>query len=418
MPRLAQTVRVVGCGATKLGNRLGRSAGSLMAEAVQGALSSARLELDDLDGLIAVPSMSDPHLMEAHYLATKIGLLPKKNFLVRTIDTGGAGPVTALLEGRRMIEAENCQAVVIAAGDAVSSLSTEEFLRRADAGIGCDRLPSPAIPNGYGLITDWHAKTYGVTREQLAKVPCLMSHQASKHPHAITRRRYTVEEVLESPQITPQLNLLECARRMDGAGAIIVASSRFLEKRGLLNKGNHGNGDVVILSGGEASGPLSPPVVIDETMFSCEQAAQSAYYEAQVRPDEIDFFGLYDCFPICFLRAIEAVGICPKGQGGRWIDEQYERILADENYVLPVNTHGGLLSFGAPWEAPAIFAVIEAVRQLNGVAGAQQVAEDCRRALVYGNGGIFSSSAVAILSKPIQFNKTQAAAGVASSPKL
>mmetsp|Transcript_12384 Transcript_12384/g.24082 ORF Transcript_12384/g.24082 Transcript_12384/m.24082 type:complete len:409 (+) Transcript_12384:159-1385(+) len=402
MPRLAQTVRVVGCGSTKLG-KLGRSASSLMAEALQGALSSARLELNDLDGLIAVPSLSDPHLMEAHYLATKVGLLPRKNFLTRTIDTGGAGPVTALLEGRRMIEAENCQAVAVVAGDSVHSLSTEEFLRRADAGIGSERLPSPSIPHGYGLITDWHAKTYGVTREQFAKVACLMSHQASKHPKAITRRRYSLQEVLDSPQITPQLNLLECARRMDGAGAVIVASSRFLEKRGLLNKGNHGRGDAVILSGGEASGPLSPPTVIDETMFSCEQAAQSAYVEAQVRPDEIDFFGLYDCFPICFLRAIEAVGLCNKGEGGKWIDEQYDRILQDENYVLPVNTHGGLLSFGAPWEAPAIFAVIESIRQLTNGAAGQQI-PDCRRALVYGNGGIFSSSAVAIMSKPVQFD--------------
>lgn len=123
-----------------------------------------------------------------------------------------------------------------------------------------------------------------------------MSHQASKHPLAKTRRPHTVEEVLAAPRITPQLTLLECARRMDGAGAIIVASSRFLEKRGLLDKGNSGAGDVVILSGGEASGPLSPPQVIDETMFSCEQAAQAAYNEAQVRPDEMDFFGLYDCF--------------------------------------------------------------------------------------------------------------------------
>ena len=47
-----------------------------------------------------------------------------------------------------------------------------------------------------------------------------------------------------------------------------------------------------------------------------------------------------------------------------------------------------------------MYNVIEAYRQLTGRAGARQVAA-CRRALVYGNGGIFSASSVAILSRPV-----------------
>ena len=45
--------------------------------------------------------------------------------------------------------------------------------------------------------------------------------------------------------------------------------------------------------------------------------------------DDIDFFGLYDCFPICFVRAVEAVGLAPKGLGGQWVEDQYERVVAD-----------------------------------------------------------------------------------------
>ncbi len=33
------------------------------------------------------------------------------------------------------------------------------------------------------------------------------------------------------------------------------------------------------------------------------------YGEAQLGVVDIDFFGLYDCFPICFIRAIEAVNV-------------------------------------------------------------------------------------------------------------
>ena len=34
---------------------------------------------------------------------------------------------------------------------------------------------------------------------------------------------------------------------------------------------------------------------------------------------DIDFFGLYDCYPVCLIRAIEAVGLADQGEGGRCI---------------------------------------------------------------------------------------------------
>ena len=72
--------------------------------------------------------------------------------------------------------------------------------------------------------------------------------------------------------------------------------------------------------------------------------------------------------------------------------------------TFPVNTHGGLLGFGAPWEVPAFYNVIEMVAQLRGNAGDRQV-EGARTALVYGNGGVFSASAVAVLGVPSPFHR-------------
>ena len=58
-------------------------------------------------------------------------------------------------------------------------------------------------------------------------------------------------------------------------------------------------------------------------------------------------------------------------------------LAAGRDSILPVNTHGGLLSFGAPWETPAMYNIIEAVAQLTGTAESRQV-PNVRRALVYG----------------------------------
>lgn len=401
---------------TSLG-KLGRSATSLMQEALERALGSAGLALADLDGLVAVPSLSDPHFMEAHFLATQVGLLPRGGVRVRTIDTGGAGPVSGLLEATRMVRTERCHAVAVVAGDAVSSLPTDEFLRRADQ--GCQdpsgNLPSPCIPHGYGRIAEWQQKTYGVTREQLAMVSVLMSRQATRHPQALTRRPHSLGDVLNSRPIATSTNLLECARRADGGAALIVASSLFMDQRlghdsvssrdgqPSANLGPFAaGGGIVVLGGGEASGPLFPPPVVDESMFSCEEAARSAFSEAQLLPTDIDWFGLYDCYPVCFLRAVEACGLAPKGASGAWIEAMHERTKGLDYLPseFPVNTHGGLLAFGAPWEVPAMYNIIEACEQLSNRAGTRQV-PGVRRALVYGNGGIFSHSAVAVLSAPV-----------------
>jgi len=102
------------------------------------------------------------------------------------------------------------------------------------------------------------------------------------------------------------------------------------------------------------------------------------------------------------IRALEAVGLAPRGKGGQYV-EALLTATADADFppeVCPINTHGGLLGYGAPWEVPAAYSIIEAYEQLTGRAGRRQIPH-ARRALVYGNGGIFSASAVAILGRAI-----------------
>ena len=385
---------------TKPSTKTGQTATELMQNALQAALANAGVRLRQLDGLVAVPSLSEPHFMEAHYLATRMGLLPSKGVVVRTIDTGGAGPISGLLEADRMIRSEGLDLVAVVAGDAVSSLPSDVFLERADAGCrdpdGSSK--SPVIPTGYDRISQWQISTGAVTRPQLAMVAVLMSRQAVRHPLALTRKGLTLQQVLDAKPVGEVTGLLECARRADGGAAVVVASTRFMKENGIpMSKGP------VVLSGGEASGPLYPPKIIDEEMFSCEEAVMRAYEASQLGVSDIDFFGLYDCFPICFVRAIEAVGLASKGGGGAYVESMYKASEASGGKPLPpdlfpINTHGGLLSFGAPWETPAMYNVIEAVEQLNGTAKDRQV-KGAKRAMVYGNGGIFSASSVCILGK-------------------
>ena len=87
---------------------------------------------------------------------------------MRTIDTGGAGPISALLEAARMVRVERCNAVAVVAGDAVSSMPAADFLRRADA--GCADPDGSMIPLG-GLTgtTGWRGGTMGGVPEDWPK---------------------------------------------------------------------------------------------------------------------------------------------------------------------------------------------------------------------------------------------------------
>ena len=129
------------------------------------------------------PSLSDPHFMEAHALATSTALLPQKNVMVRTMDTGGAEPVSGLLEARRMV---GCTVV---AGAAVSSLDTAEFLARADQGFNRESgLASPCILHGYNRVAEWQMGDVRVRdRGQLALFGAAGQRQR-RHLHGGRRR--------------------------------------------------------------------------------------------------------------------------------------------------------------------------------------------------------------------------------------
>ena len=314
-----------------------------------------------------------------------------------------------MLEAKRMIANEHVNKIAIVGGDCVSSMATDLFLEKADRGCRNSENPnqkSPVIPHGYDTYAQYQLSKYkhcGLKREHFGMVPVLMSYHGVKHPLSImyNRQPHSLQDVLQSKQICPMTNLLECARRADGAAAIIVASTGYVK-----NTTHKPDIDVLILGGGESSGPLYPPINesdINDDIFSCEEAATIAYREANLKCEDIDWFGLYDCFPITLIRAIEAVGLCEHGYGGAYIEKYYQQCINTGKLNVndfPINTHGGLLAFGAPWEVPSMYSILEGVDQIMKKAGDREV-DNCRRALVYGNGGIFSHSAVAILSEPV-----------------
>ena len=72
------------------------------------------------------------------------------------------------------------------------------------------------------------------------------------------------------------------------------------------------------------------------------RAAPAAFEMAGTTPAEMDAAMIYDCFTFEVIHQLEEAGFCERGEGGPFVASGCDR----PHGVLPVNTHGGLLSEG------------------------------------------------------------------------
>jgi acetyl-CoA acetyltransferase len=116
---------------------------------------------------------------------------------------------------------------------------------------------------------------------------------------------------------------------------------------------------------------------------------------AGLRPADIDVAGIYDSFTITVALQLEDLGFCGRGEAGAWV----EAGNMDLGGSMPVNTHGGLLSYAHPGACSGMLHYIEAICQLRGEAGEGQV-EGAQTALVSTASAVASNFSVTILGRP------------------
>jgi len=297
--------------------------------------------------------------------------------------------VAALGAAARAIQAGRCRvALIIHAG-----------LPRQGVGLR-GAPPSPMLPfeaaHGstliaqYALVARRHMYEYGTTREDLAHIKVAAAYHASFNPNALLRNRVTVEEVLESPPIAEPLHRLDCCVTTDGGGALVVVSEEIAASLGRPCPGILAEATTVRhWNNGK----------VDLTVTGAARTGPEAFAAAGLTPGDIDYVSLYDSFTITVLTALEDLGFCAKGEGGRFVRDG---ALHAPHGRLPFNTDGGGLANNHPDRRGGMIRAIEAVRQLRGEAHPELQVPDCEFALVHGSGfslGNRASAATAILCR-------------------
>ncbi|HEY1075489.1 MAG TPA: lipid-transfer protein [Fontimonas sp.] len=229
---------------------------------------------------------------------------------------------------------------------------------------------------GAGLA---HMKEFGTQLATFAKIRAKASLHAEHNPKAIFRKLVSPEEVLASPPIWPGVmtRLMACPPTC-GAAAAVLCSEDFARRNGLRH-------DVVIAAQAmttDTAASFEARDMREVVGYSmARSAAEQVYSAAGIGPQDLDVVELHDCFAQNELITYEALGLCPRGDGERFVCD------GDNTYggKVVTNPSGGLLSKGHPLGATGLAQCAELVEQLRGLGGARQV-EGARTALQHNLG--------------------------------
>lgn len=350
-----------------------KSAPQLHAEVAAGALHDAGLAWTDVDGYFCA---GDAAGIGPLSMTEYLGLRPRH---VDSTDIGGSSPIAHVAHAAQAIATGKCDiALITTAGRPRADREAPgELVMHDDYPENEFELPyRPLLASAYAMCAKRHMYEFGTTSEQLAWIKVAASHHAQHNPHALLRRLLTVEEVVNSPMIADPLHRLDCCVISDGGGAIIVAReeiARDIRRPAVRLKGA---GEAINFQRGAD---------FDLTRTAGIRSGKDAYEEAGVTPAQIQYLSTYDSFTVTVLFALEDLGFCAKGEGGRFVADG--KLISGVG-KLPVNTDGGGLCSNHPAHRGGMTKVIEAVRQLRGEAHPAVQVADCRLAMAHGTGGV------------------------------
>jgi len=398
---------IAGIGMTRFGKHLDTGLKALGAEAAQAAITDAGIDASALEaafvGNAVAGLITGQESIRGQVILRSIGIgrIPVVN-----VENACASASTALHQACAMVSAgyydvvlalgveklyhpdkrksfaafagavdvEVMQALLAALREGAKSVGAE-----AGAGEGAGEKRSMFM-DIYAAAARAHMQRYGTTVEQFAGIAAKNSYHGSLNARAQFRDVLSVPDVLAAPMIAEPLTRPMCSPIGDGAAAVIVVSERKAKSLGVRTPVR-----VVasVLHSGWDHGPDDPGTV--------ELCAGEAYEQAGIGPRDLDVIECHDASAPAELMEYESLGLCAKGEGGALVDTGATRLGGR----IPVNTSGGLLRKGHPVGATGIAQIVELTEQLQGRAGARQVA-DAKVGLAQNGGGAIGLDAAAM----------------------
>jgi acetyl-CoA C-acetyltransferase len=235
------------------------------------------------------------------------------------------------------------------------------------------------------IFSKSYKEEYGISNEELAIVSVKNHKQAKENSNALSKKTYTVEDVMNSKKLTDDLRLLNCSRPCTGSSSILLASEEVVKKYTDSPIWITGVGQKTTSAGFTKNTSLS-------SMESTKIAGESALKMANHNISEIDVAEVHDAFSVCEPMALESLGFTNPGEGMSMI----KKLNETDNFMI--NPRGGLIGSGHPLGATGISQTIEIVQQLQETAENRQT-NNPKIGLVHNMSAAATSSTVLVLEK-------------------
>jgi acetyl-CoA C-acetyltransferase len=378
-------VAIIGVGCTKFGDLFDQGYEEMLVDAADAAFADAGIQPDRVDAAwLGTFSPYGGHGKASVSLADSLRLYGKPITRVENFCATGTDA------NRNAAMADDSGAY-----DVALVLGAEKLKNRPARGLSSegehpyqtDGLTAPGI---FAMAATRYLHQFNVGREALAKVAVKNHENGALNPKAHFQMSITEEQALKAPMVAWPFGLFDCCPTTDGAAAAIICRADMAREF---------RDDYILVRGmglAVTSGRPWFDSSFDYVGFTATQsAAQAAYKMAGISDPvkEIDLAEVHDCFTWTEITNYEDLGFCRKGEGAYFIAEGRSSLAGD----MPVNTSGGLKSFGHPIGASGVRMVYEVVTQLRGQAQQRQV-KGAHVGLVHNLGGPGSVACVLVLA--------------------
>lgn len=396
-------VKIIGGAMSQFGKLMDRNMKSIVADAVEGALKDADITKEQLEGAwvgnAAQGVLQGQECIRGQVVLRHMGIggIPIVN-----VENACASSATALSSAWAMIALGEMEVALVLGMEKMYFEDRSKVLGAFTGAMDVEILPQlmetfkqqedavkksqeakgegdkkksgqrTVFMDVYAMIARKHMDKYGTTQRQLAAIAAKNHYHSSMNPLAQYQTNYSIEEVLDSPEVAWPLTRLMCSPIGDGAAAAIVCSEDFAKKKGADYAPEVAA--CVLASGRDPDGGS------DKTLSNL---AKKAYEKAGVGPEDVDVAELHDATAAGELYASEELGFCPEGQGGPFAEAGHTTLGGK----LPINVSGGLECQGHPIGATGIRQVVELYLHLTEKAGDRQV-KGAKIGLAQNAGGI------------------------------
>jgi len=325
---------------------------NLMRDATNNALNDANLSLKDIDGLAIASFSITPD--SAIDIAWRFGL--SLNWLLQDTN-GGSSAMNMLGHAMRAVQTGAAKNILILAGDA-TGLAGYAKIANAYNSATRDHL-SPlghGGPNGvYSLVTTRQMKKFNLQKEDYANLLIAQRNWASMNPHAVYKSPLSKEEYINAPIVAGPLCRYDCVPVIAGSYALILSRNendklqKQVRVKAFQQSFNYDNQ--------EGDGTETGIITFKDNLYGT----------ANLAPQDIDVYSIYDDYPAIVLAQLNDLGLIKDSDIKNYLQNM-------SNLDIPLNTWGGMLSAGQPGGmAGGLNGIGEVVLQLQNRANDRQV---------------------------------------------